>query len=116
MTGKKLNFYWRYTIQYIAPVMVLASFIGGLINLGLNPPMYEAWHKETAEKVKTSYPWWGLVLVSVVIIVAITPIPYAVGKVLIRKFYNGNQQQQDSDSEVKNNPFLLNDPGAVSKV
>ena len=48
MLGSRPGLYWKITWRYVSPVLVFGILVASLINMGLKPIVYSAWHPEMA--------------------------------------------------------------------
>uniref|UniRef100_A0A671F930 Transporter n=1 Tax=Rhinolophus ferrumequinum TaxID=59479 RepID=A0A671F930_RHIFE len=75
MLGFAPNKYYYYMWKYISPLMLLSLLIASVVNMGLNPPGYNAWIEDKASEEFLSYPTWGMVVCVSLVVLAILPVP-----------------------------------------
>lgn len=46
MLGRRPGWYWKITWRYLAPVLVFGILVASLVNMGIKPIVYSAWHPE----------------------------------------------------------------------
>ncbi|KAJ7394069.1 hypothetical protein OS493_003743 [Desmophyllum pertusum] len=101
MTGSRPGWYWRITWRFIAPVLVFGILIASIVNMGVKPIVYSAWHPELADVVPTQYPTWGYIVIVLLILVSCFFIPFIF---VLRRFgftsYEKKAQQPGQDNVI----------------
>ena len=46
MLGRRPGWFWKITWRYLAPVLVFGILVASLVNMGIKPIVYSAWHPE----------------------------------------------------------------------
>jgi len=46
MIGSRPGWYWKITWRYVAPILVFGILIASIVNMGVKPIVYSAWHPE----------------------------------------------------------------------
>lgn len=67
--------YYYYTWKYISPLAMAILLVTSIVQLGITPPGYNAWIKDTATEQFVIFPGWALGTTIALIVVGILPIP-----------------------------------------
>ncbi|XP_005989285.1 sodium-dependent neutral amino acid transporter SLC6A17 [Latimeria chalumnae] len=76
--------YYFYMWKYVSPLLLAVLLSASIIQMGLNPPGYNAWIQESASETFLSYPSWALGMCFSLIALAILPIPVVL---ILRQFH-----------------------------
>ncbi len=75
MTGSKPWLYWLICWKYISPTAMCAILGASLVQMAVSGAGYEAWDALAGEKTNLPWPWWGKMLIAILIGVSILWIP-----------------------------------------
>lgn len=50
MIGSRPGWYWKITWRFVAPFLVFSILVASIVNMGIKPIVYSAWHPELVSK------------------------------------------------------------------
>ncbi|KAG7264997.1 hypothetical protein CRUP_017157 [Coryphaenoides rupestris] len=75
MLGWRPSVIYKYLWKYVCLLAMLGLLAASLIRMCIERPTYRAWNRETASEETLEYPDWALAVLSLLIIVAMLPVP-----------------------------------------
>lgn len=92
MIGSRPGWYWKITWRFVAPFLVFGILVTSIVNMGIKPIAYSAWHPELADVVPNQYPNWGYVLIVILILSSCFFIPFTfiLRRIGFTKYVRGN--------------------------
>lgn len=75
MLGWRPHVIYKYLWKYICLLSMLGLLMATTIRMFIKRPTYMAWNQEKASEEYLDYPDWGLAVLALLIIFAMTPVP-----------------------------------------
>ena len=67
MTGSKPSLYWMICWKYLSPLAMTAILIASFVQMAVNGAGYDAWIAELGGTINKPWPWWGKILIGILI-------------------------------------------------
>ena len=97
MSGVSLGRYWKYTLKYLCPVLLISFFVANLIRYATKAPLtYTAWNRSTGTQVDVPYPTWAYFLFVLTSAFCLVAIPVAA---LLARFGKFKTSRHTDDKE-----------------
>ncbi|MCI4374906.1 hypothetical protein PGIGA_G00011860 [Pangasianodon gigas] len=75
MLGRPVCVLYKFLWKYVCLFAMLTLLAASLLNMCFKRPQYVSWNREMASEVKLMYPDWALAMLSLLIIIAVLPVP-----------------------------------------
>ncbi|XP_034049824.1 sodium-dependent neutral amino acid transporter B(0)AT2-like [Thalassophryne amazonica] len=96
MLGWRPSVVYKYLWKYICLLAMLGLLMATTVHMCITTPTYKAWNKEMASEITLLYPGWALAVLSLLIIIAMMPVPL----VLIHSLLKDRMRKASRDSEI----------------
>ncbi|XP_061415880.1 sodium-dependent neutral amino acid transporter B(0)AT2-like [Lethenteron reissneri] len=75
---------YYYMWRYFSPLAMIAMLVASVTQMCMQTPGYHAWIRETATEEYLPYPPWALAMLSILIVLALLPVPLVILVQVIR--------------------------------